>query len=182
MNSINKSTPIHIFVIANGIRHYLVKPDTKRNDRGEIVLWPVWSSELKDSRPLTYEMAHAFRERYTKENKTQVHFTLQAGGEVVDDKPLVTQTEDYTKRVPMIYRGLLAVPGFDARNQMPCWYVRFPDTSIESLRAPTVEEAVDKVYERPDLLPHAERGQAQVAEPEAPRKPAGPRIRPGDLR
>jgi hypothetical protein len=182
MNSINKSTPIHVFVIANGIRHNLVRPDTKRTDRGELVLWPVWSSEPSDSKPLTYEMACIFRERYVRENKTQVHFTLQPGGEVVDDKPLAAQAEDYTKRVPMSYRGLVAVPGFDARNQTPCWFVRFPNTSIESLRAPTVEEAVDKAYERPDLLPLAERAPVQVAEPEVPRKPAGPRIRPGDLR
>ena len=182
MNSINKSTPVHIFVVGNGIGHHLVRPDTKRNDRGEIVLWPVWSSELKDSRPLTYEMAHAFRERYTKEHKTQVHFTLQAGGEVVDDKTLVAQTEDHSKRVAMSYRDLLAVPGFDARNHTPCSFVRFPGTAIESFKGPTVEEVVDRVYERPDLLPHAERAPAQVAETEAPRKPAGPRIRPGDLR
>jgi hypothetical protein len=112
----------------------------------------------------------------------QVHFTLQAGGDTVDDKPLVTQTEDYAKRVEMSYRGLLAVPGFDTRNQTPCWYVRFPDTNIESLRGATVEEAVDKVYERPDLLPHARRAPVQLEEPEASRKPAGPRVRPGDLR
>jgi len=84
--------------------------------------------------------------------------------------------------VEMNYRGLRAVPGFDARNQTPCWFVRFPNTSIESLKAPTVEEVVDHVYERPDLLPHAERAPVQDAETEEPRKPAGPRIRPGDLR
>jgi hypothetical protein len=181
MNSINKSTPVHIFVVANGIRHHLVKAETKRNDRGEIVLWPVWG-ELKDSKPLTYEMACVFRERYVRENKTQVHFTLQAGGEVVDDKPLAAQAEDYTKRVEMSYRGLNVVPGFDTRNQTPCWYVRFPNTSIESIRGATIELAVEKAYERPDLLPHAERAPEQAAETEEPRKPAGPRIRPGDLR
>ena len=109
--------------------------------------------------------------------------THVTGGEVVDDKPLVAQTEDYTKRVEMNYRGLRAVPGFDTRNQTPCWFVRFPKTSIESIRGATVEEAVDKAYDRPDLLPHAERAE-QVAETETEesRKPAGPRIRPGDLR
>jgi hypothetical protein len=182
MNSINRNTSIYVFVIANGIRHNLVRPETKRNDRGEIILWPVWSSELKDSKSLTYEMACIFRERYTREHKRPVHFSLQAGGEVVDDKPLAAQAEDYTKRVPMDYRGLRAVPGFDARNQTPCWFVRFPNTNVESLRGATVEEAVDKAYERPDLLAHAERAPEQVAETEEPRKPVGPRIRPGDLR
>jgi hypothetical protein len=184
MDSINKNTLVHIVAVtSDGRRHHLVAPDTKRNERGEIILWPRWSDEARDSKPMTYEYAAMFRDRFWSEgNRAKVQFTLTAGSDdFVDESCQATQSEDHTKRAPMAYRGLVAVPGFDARNQTAVWFVRFPGTAIESIRGNTPEEAVDKAYERPDLLPHAEKAPAPPA-PEPPKvQYAGPRLRPGSI-
>jgi hypothetical protein len=81
----------------------------------------------------------------------------------------------------MAYRGLLAVPGFNARKQTLCWFVRFPNQAIESIRGNTPEEVVDSVYER-NLQDKAEK--APVVEPVEvkPQRSAGPRIRPGSIK
>jgi hypothetical protein len=179
---INKNTLVHVLAIdPNGTKHYLVKPDSKRNERGELVLWPTWSNQLQNSKPLTYEMACAFRARMRSEHRNEVHLTLQAGSDQFIEERVPQETEDYSKRVPMSYRGLLAVPGFDGRTQTPCWYVRFAPHAIESVRGATPEEAVDRVYER-NLQDKAEKAEPVAPEPEKPQKPAGRRMRPGDFK
>jgi hypothetical protein len=84
MSSISRSSRIHVIAIdGNGKRFYLNKPDTKRNERGELVLWPVWSSEASNSNPLPYEYAVIFKRRMRDEHRTIVRFA-QSAGETVD--------------------------------------------------------------------------------------------------
>jgi|HubBroStandDraft_2_1064218.scaffolds.fasta_scaffold02321_2 hypothetical protein len=78
--AIGKNSRIHIVAIDGaGKRLYLNTPATKRNNRGELVLWPVWSDEPAYSRPLSYEHALIVKRRMAEEHKIHVHFALQAG-------------------------------------------------------------------------------------------------------
>lgn len=185
MNSqIASTTKVHVVgITADGRRQYLVDPAVRRNAKMEWELWPLWGDQPKDSRALTLEYALIFRDRMRREHGTVIHFTLRAGDDQFIEFREPGEVSDHTKRVPMTYRGLVATPGFDVRLQQPVWYVRFVGTSIESFRGATVEEVVDKVYERPDLLQYAEKAPPAPA-PAAPvREEAntGPRMRPGDI-
>jgi hypothetical protein len=80
MSCIAANSRIHvIFIDQTGTRFYLHKPATKRNERGEIVLWPEWSSNPSDSKPLPYEHAVIFKRRMRDEHNGVVHFAQSAG-------------------------------------------------------------------------------------------------------
>jgi hypothetical protein len=84
MSSISRKSRVHIIRIDNnGQRRYLHKPDTTRNARGEIVLWPVWSTQDSDSNPLPYEHAVIFKRRMRDEHNVIVRFA-QSAGDAVD--------------------------------------------------------------------------------------------------
>jgi hypothetical protein len=179
---VSLSANTHIFVVAitpDGVRHWLIKPENKRDEKtGRLRLWPTWGPS-EQAQPLTLEIAQIFRRRFEEENGVMVRFALSAGSEdFVEEHSVLTPS---TVRGPMAFRGLLAVPGIHRGE--PCWFVRFPGTSIESLRGPSPEEVINNAYERPDLLQHAEKAPTPVAPVEQKvQQPAMPRLRPGDRR
>jgi hypothetical protein len=78
--AIGRNTRVHIVAIDGvGKRLYLNAVASKRNARGEIVLWPVWSDEPAYSRPLSYEHALIVKRRMAEEHKIHVHFAQSAG-------------------------------------------------------------------------------------------------------
>jgi hypothetical protein len=80
MSIINKNSRIHIVAISNGKRFYLHKAETKRNARGELVLWPMWSDDAANSNPLPYEFAVVFKRRMRDEHKmVNIRFAQSAG-------------------------------------------------------------------------------------------------------
>jgi hypothetical protein len=84
MSTINKNSRIHVAAIdRTGTRFYLNKVDTKRNERGDLVLWPVWSSDASNSNPLPYEHGVIFKRRMRDEHGTIVRFA-QSAGDTVD--------------------------------------------------------------------------------------------------
>jgi hypothetical protein len=184
MSDISSSTMVHVVGIApDGHREYLVKPELHRNAKQELELWPIWSKEPRDSRSMNYEMAQLFQQRMRREHGTVIHFTLSAGADQFIQTREPSDRMDFGNRPNMAYKGLLAVPGYDVRNQKPVYYVRFPKSNIESVRGDTVEEAVDKVFER-NLQQYAEKAPA-MPPPEPPKVDVpytGPRLRPGDIR
>lgn len=190
MSDIAATTPVFIWVsdLRTGKRLWVADTENVRNKRNDLVLKAALDNEDRFAKSFPFSLAIIIKRRLESEGllhqSYKISFSLSADGDPIALREN-TRSSGEDKRVPMNYKGLNAVPGFDTRNQTPCWYVRFPDTNIESLRGATVEEAVDKVYERPDLLPHAERApvQVQVEEPEEPKpKRKGYRTRPGDLR
>jgi hypothetical protein len=79
--AINKNTLVHAVMIdpRTGIRRYLNRIETKRNERGEIVLWPVTDSDPAYSRRISYEMAVIFKNRMWQEHRNKVFIALSAG-------------------------------------------------------------------------------------------------------
>jgi hypothetical protein len=185
MSYLAKSTHVHIIGIrGDGRKQYLVKPETTKNARGETVLWPLWSDFPKDSKPLDFEFAKIFQRRMRQEHGAKIHLTLTAGGDFVEFRE-PEDAADYTKRVPMTYKGLIATPGFHAQTQTPVWYVKLRDPArgdLESIRGDSVEEAVDRVFER-QLQHFAEKAPEAIQPPAVPQDdaPVGPRFRPGDI-
>jgi hypothetical protein len=85
---INRNSRVHVIRIDNtGQRWYLHKPETTRNARGELVLWPHWDSDPAWSRPMSYELACHFRERIKREQGLTTRFAFQAGdcAELIQD-------------------------------------------------------------------------------------------------
>jgi hypothetical protein len=187
MSDIAATTPVFIWVrdLETGKRLWVADTENVRNKRNVLVLKAALDNEDRFAKSFPFQLALVIKRRLESEGllhqSYKVSFSLSADGDPIALRENTGSSGD-DKRVSMNYRGLQATPGFDTRNHTPCWYVRFPGTAIESLRGATVEEVVDKAYERPDLLPHAERAPVQEEETEEPRKPAGPRIRPGDFR
>jgi hypothetical protein len=84
MSIINRNSRIHVIAIDGaGKRHYLNTPATKRNARGELVLWPIWSEDAANSNPLPYEFALVFKRRMRDEHKmVNIRFAQSAGDSV----------------------------------------------------------------------------------------------------
>jgi hypothetical protein len=176
----------HVFVVAfnNGTQHWLVKNDTKRDERtGHIVLWPHWGKP-EEAKSMAFEFAQVFRRRMLEEHMQETHFALSAGSSEFVEEPNSSAAQGQDTRQVMQYKGLLVSPGYDSKSGERCWYVKTFDgpMQLESVRGATPEEAVDRTYER--NLQH----KAQQAPPppqaaaQQPAAPAGPRIRPGSLR
>jgi len=177
---ISASTRVHVtWTDPQGLK-YMVKPDTTRNNLGEIVFHPLWSYEARDSRPISYELAVSLRERVWNEARIKLHFTLSAGdSQFIEDTFLPAEPPTKDERVPMMYRGIVAVPGIHVTHGR-CWFVRFLGTAIESIRGNSPEEVIDKVYARPDLLPFAEKAPQESAPEVKEQRPVAPRLLPSD--
>jgi hypothetical protein len=186
MSDIAATTPVFIWFrdLETGKRLWVADTESVRNKRNELVFKAVLDNEDRFAKSFQFQFALVIKRRLESEGLLnqayQICFSLSADGDPIALRENTRSSGD-DKRVPMNYRGLLAVPGFNTRDQTPCWYVRFPNQSIESVRGNTPEEAVDNAYER-NLQDKAEK--EIVAEPAEikPQKPAGPRIRPGSLK
>lgn len=184
--ALSRDTKVFVVVFDdNGNPHWLVRPDTKRDDRsGRIILWPVWGKP-QEAKSLSLEYADVLRRRYKEEHGRPTHFTLQAGSTEYVEEPNSTNAAGEDTRQMMQYRGLLVHPGIDTKTGTRCWFVKTHDgpMQLESVRGATPEEAVDRAYER-NLQHKAEKYIPPPQEAVEPRPvaPAGPRLRPGSLR
>jgi hypothetical protein len=186
MSDVAATTPVFIWILnpETGKRIWVNDTETVRNNRNEFVIKPVWDDEDRFAKSFPFQLAIVIKRRLESEGllnqSYKICFSLSADGDPIAIRENHRSSEE-DKRVSMAYRGLLAVPGFNTCDQTLCWFVRFPNQSIESIRGATPEEAVDNAYER-NLQDKAEK--APVVEPVEikPRKPEGPRIRPGSIR
>jgi hypothetical protein len=170
----------------SGQRAWISSYETVRNNLGELVIQPKLDSDPSTARSMPYQAALILKRRIESENVISplytVHFSLDpTSDEVGAGHTTSAPTED--QRVVMTYKGILVRPGVDV-NRGRCWFVRFPNTTIESIKADSVEAAVDTVFDR-GLQDKAE----QAPPPPAPPPPEsasqnnyGARVRPGDLR
>ncbi len=182
--ALSRDTKVFVVVFDNnGNPHWLVRPDTKRDDRGRIILWPVWGKP-QEAQSLILEYADVFRRRYLEEHSRPTHFALLAGSHEFVEEPNSSNAQNEDTRQSMQYRGLLVHPGFDTKTGTRCWYVKTYEGNmqLESVRGATPEEAVDRAFER-NLQHKAEKAPPppQVEAPQ-PVAPAGPRLRPGSIR
>lgn len=169
----------------SGQRAWIAGYETVRNVLGELVIQPTLDSDPAEAKSMSYQSALILKRRLESENMIsplyQVHFSLHPTGDsVAEGHATAAPTQD--QRVVMAYRGILVRPGVDV-NRGRCWFVKFPQTTIESVKADTVEAAVEIVYER-GLQDKAERApEPPPAQPESTATPNyGVRIRPGDLK
>lgn len=171
----------------SGQRAWLAGYETVRSALGELVIQPALVNDPAEAKSYPYQAALILKRRLESENAISslytVHFSLHPTGDMVaEGHTTAAPTED--NRVVMSYRGILVRPGVDV-NRGRCWFVRFPQTQIESVKADSVESAVAIVFER-GLQDKAEKTpEARPAPPEpavAPTKNYGVRIRPGDLK
>jgi hypothetical protein len=182
---IASSTKVYIWTTqpATQQRIWLRSTELVVNQRGEKVLKPDWDDELQFSGSWTFEYAAILRRRLLSEgfinpNVHAIHFSLHPTGESVGNENSERSLGDDT-RTAMIYRGLIARPGFDVKLGR-LWYLKFPgNIARESLRGSTVEEVVDRCYEM-GMQAAAEQAPPPPA-PEPPKVRNQPRQRPGDL-
>ena len=172
-------------------RLWVAGTDTRFDRRGNRVLEPLLNVEPRNAVAWRYDLALIAVRRFGSEGLVPAGYkasiTLQAADsalEVSSAESAPVFRED--QRVPMHFRNLIAVPGFDVRDGREVWYCRFPGQGLESVRGSTPEEAVDRVYEM-KLERFAEQyippPEPPPQAPATPRKNyGGHRIRPGDLR
>jgi hypothetical protein len=183
------TTCVYVWLINTntGQRNWITSVDLKTNGLGQKVLVPLFDDDQHFAAKFEFQYALIMRRRLNAEGVAnpainRFFFSLSPSGEEVASEDVAGSSITKDGRVPMGYRGLLAVPGFDTRTQQSCWYIKFPHSTIESVRGSTPEEAINKAYERgPEALKYAERA-APEAPPEEPKKEvyAGPMLRPGD--
>ena len=188
---IGPSTTVYCWIYNppySGQRIWLAAHQTVRNNFGDLVIKPEFDDDPREAMSMPYSSALIVKRRLESEGIINpglysIHFSLNPTGDpVAEGHTTAAPTED--QRVVMAYKGILVRPGVDV-NRGRCWYVRFPQTTIESVKADTIEAAVDMVYER-GLQDKAE----QAPPPPAPEDSgvpqnkygAGVRIRPGELR
>jgi len=180
MSSISQNTYVYPWFYNNGQRVWISAVESKRNLKtGALVLWPLLDDDPSRAQKYLYSYALVMKRRFSEELPSQydVHFSLTATGEEVA-RGEINSSPDRDSRVIMSYKGLLVHPG----NGNKFWWVKFPGTTIESIKAETPEEAVEKTIER-NLFQYAEKAPAEaVPEPEVKKVPAGPRVRPGSFR
>jgi hypothetical protein len=144
-----------------------------------LILVPKLDDSPERASAFAYEYAVKMRERFSEELPAVyvAHFSLDPTGQEVGASFVRSPGDD--TRVPMAYRGLIAVPGTHVQRGH-CWYVRFPNSSIESICGDTVEDAVNRVFDM-QLQDRAEKAPPPPA-PELPKETRnpGPRQRPGD--
>jgi hypothetical protein len=190
MSDIRADATVFIFFEPQqGRRFWVADTDSRRDRFGNLMLIPILDDEARFAKSWRYDLAQIAARRFNTEGAVitsghRAKFSLQASdsSQAIDSEVTPIQRED--QRVPMHYKGLLAVPGRDTRTGEECWWVRFPGTTIESIRGATPEEAVDKAFER-NLQHQAEQYEAppaQQAPPQKHRFGPGIKIRPGALR
>ena len=166
-------------------RAWIASHETVRNKLGELAIKPQLDDDPRNAKGMSYQAALILKRRLESENMIsnlyQVRFSLHPTGDAVDDGN-TTSAPLEDNRVVMQYRGILVRPGVSV-NHGRVWYVKFPGTSIESVRGNTPEEAVNTVYER-GLESKAEQAPPPppAPEPPAPTNNYGARVRPGDLK
>ena len=192
MSNIGPSTNVYIFF--NDSRYgriWVSGTELIKNNLGELVLKPVLDDEARNAMSWRYDLAVIAARRFNSEGVLnpyiyQACFTLSPSNsaEEIASTP-ITSAPDKDNRVVMQYRGLLVRPGRDVKVG-PCWYVKFPGITIESVRGDSPEDAVDKVFER-NLQDKAEKYEVPP-EPVAPPAASstkvynGHRVRPGSLK
>jgi hypothetical protein len=170
----------------SGQRVWIASYETVRNKVGDLVIDPKLDDDPRAAMGLPYQAALIIKRRLESEQVIsplyEIHFSLNpTGDEVAGGNRTAAPNDD--NRTVMMYRGLLVRPGVSV-NHGRVWYVKFPNSSIESIRGNTVEEAVDLVYDRglQDKAEQAPPAPPPVPEPSTtPKKNYGARIRPGDL-
>jgi hypothetical protein len=181
---LSRDTKVFVVAFHSGNQHWLVKAATKRDERtGRIVQWPAWGNP-SEAKSLPLEYATVFRRRMLEEHMQETHFTLAAGSSEFVEEPKGSTPAGEDTRQPMSYRGILARPGINTRTGIRCWYAKIYEgpSQLESVSSSSPEAVVDRVFEM-GLQDKAEK----VPVPQAPQqaqamqKPAGPRVRPGDL-
>lgn len=186
MSDIRADTTCFIFFTDSRGRIWVSGTETRRNRLGDLILVPILDDEARYAKPWRFDLAQIAARRFSTEGylnpAIKLKFALQASdsAEEISSAEAAPVFRD-DQRVPMHYRGLIAVPGRTSAG--PSWYVRFPGMAIESIRGATPEEAVDKTYER-NLQDKAEK---YVAPPEPQtlaqiQNNCGFRRRPGDIR
>jgi hypothetical protein len=192
VNNIRSDSNIFIYFISDRDRRgrlWVVELENSRDKFGNLVLEPLLNTDPRNAKSFRYDLAQLAARRFASEGLVPpgyaTKFSLEKSNSSDEISAIETApTYQDDRRVPMHYKGLLAVPGRDTRTGEECWWVRFPGQNIESIRGNSVEEAVDRVFER-NLQHLAERYEAPPPAPEplaTPRKNYGARIRPGDLR
>ena len=185
MDNIASTTRVHVWFLhpADGRRVWVTSVENQFDKKlNRLVLRPNIDDDPAKSRPVTFEFAVRMRERFIDLGPVYAaHFSLDPTGPEVGVSAGYFSGDD--NRVPMQFRGLIAVPGTHV-SRGKVWYCRFPNSAIESTCGSSPEEAVNKVYERgPEAVKLAEQAPPPIPEPqpEAP-KVNQPRQRPGDLR
>jgi hypothetical protein len=180
-DTISSNTRVCIWIVQTQQRIWLNSYETVRNPRGVWVLKPRWDDEPQAAGFWSFEAATIIRRRLSEEgflnpNVHVVRLSLNPTSEEVS-APSSTRSGDDT-RVPMAFRGLIAVPGTHVQRGR-CWYVRFPNSATESICGDTVEDAINRVFDM-KLEDRAEK--APPPAPEPPKEIRNqPRQRPGDL-
>lgn len=182
--AISSDTRVFITGSHAGVTYWLRSAENQRDKTGRLILQGQWSTTPSEAKPVTLELATVYRRRFAEETNTEVHFTLNAAtsAEFVEELNESNQGEDTRK--PKMHRGLLARPGVNARTAVRAWYVRIADgpSQMESIWSGLPETAIDRVFEM-GLQDKAEKiPEQQASKQEVEQRPAGPRIRPGDLR
>jgi hypothetical protein len=194
-NNIRSDSTVFIFFVSGRDlrgRLWVSGTENRRDKFGNLQLEPLLNTDPRNAKGFRYDLAQLAARRFASEGFVPpgyvTKFTLERSNSSDELSAIETApTYQDDRRVPTPYRGLLAVPGRDVRDG-ECWYVRFPNQGIESIRGATPEEAVDKTFER-NLQDKAEKHYPPVEEP-TPAPPQtttkkyqpGVRVRPGDLR
>lgn len=170
----------------SGQRVWVAGTETILNKLGEKVLKPLLDDDPHIAQSFRYDIGIILKRRLESEGCISpllysFHFSLSpTGEEVAAGNVTSAPTED--NREIMHYRGLLVRPGRDV-NLGRCWYVKFPGTTIESVRGDSPEDAVNKTFER-NLQDKAEKYEVppEPVVPPATNNYNGHRVRPGSLR
>lgn len=185
MSDIAFNTPIFISAQSQGKRFWLENTFNERHASGKLVLQGKWSTDPAAAKPQPYETALIARRRMFEECNQPVDFSLQAGDLSFVEPHVVSSPGGADDRVPMSYKGLIAVPGFNTKsNGEKCWFVRLYENGqqTDSLRGESAAAVIDAVIEK-RLAAKAEKAPAAPAPQQvapAPRSTA--RLRPGSFR
>jgi hypothetical protein len=152
-----------------------------KNKLGETLLRPLLVDTASEASAYPYSVALIMKRRFDTEGVMnpsiyEAKFSLTPDGEEIGGHNR-TAAPDKDNRTIMQYKGVLVRP-FIPKG----WCVHLFDgpRQLESVKADTIEEAVDKVIER-NQLKFAEKAPEQQPEPEPEKKVySGPRVRPGD--
>ncbi len=186
MSDIAHNRPIFISAQSQGTRYWLVSTTNERHaGSGRLVLQGKWNTDPGAANPQPLETAIITRRRMMEECNVAVDFSLQAGDLSFVEPHVVSSPGGADDRVPMSYKGLIAVPGFNTKaNGEKCWFVRLYENGqqTDSLRGESPVAVIDDVIAK-GLAAKAERAPAAPAPQQvapAPRSTA--RLRPGSFR
>jgi hypothetical protein len=188
MSNISSATSIFPFFFhpQTGQRIWLTGVENRKDPRRDkLILTPLMDDDYRVAKSFRYDFCVRMRERFSEDLPPQydLHFTLSPGDTTEEvGRASSTSAPDRDGRQVMMYRGLLVHPGWNTRQNCPCWFVKFPGHSIESISGDTPETAVNIAYER-NLQNKAEQAPPPQPEPEpVVTKQFNGRVRPGDVR